>query len=697
MNQDERFVPFGAQYYRAPTPAPEQWPGDLENMARLGFNTIKIWAQWRWNQPSQDEYDFADLDRLMDLAEKNGLKVVINTIFDVAPVWFWELYPEAAMLTNDGRRVGPTTTACRQIGGAPGPCLHHPAAAPGIDAFLAQTVRRYAGHPALLAWDLWNEPELTCGLARDPRPENLVCYCRHTIEAFRFWLGRKYGDLPVLNRIWGRNYRSWNEVEAPRDPGAIGDMLDWRRFFVETISGEMARRAKVARAADGTHPIMCHTVPPPVFDPVSCGSDDWELARCCDWFGNSTAGNPFTTDVAVAAAGGRRVINAEIHALPGGTMNPPHPPEKSDLDSFILAPLARGVSGFIFWQYRPELLGLEAPAWGLTREDGSCTPWLTYAAELNRVLQEHASLVAEGRPLPPEVGILIHPHAQILTWCARGDFELYHGSVQGAHALFYRANHRVRLLHPADLREGLSESLRLVYLPFPYALDAETAGRLRRWTEAGGTLVAEAGFGRYCPETNRHADTMPGYGFTEVFGAREIGMIVDRRVPIRLRPEPGADQAWQTEGAEFAVPLAPDRALILARFEDGGAAAVQAAYGCGTAVLIGTCPGLAYYRSGAQGPSPLAATLASLAGVSPAVRAEGPLRADVLLDGDRCLLIVENLSGAETQGKVHVDLPGRWRAVALTGEAVSLPGEGLNLSLTLVPKAFCLALGRADR
>ena len=61
---------FGAQYYRAPTPETECWETDLSRMKELGFTDVKFWVQWRWNNRRENEYDFGDLDRLTDLAEK---------------------------------------------------------------------------------------------------------------------------------------------------------------------------------------------------------------------------------------------------------------------------------------------------------------------------------------------------------------------------------------------------------------------------------------------------------------------------------------------------------------------------------------------------------------------------------------------------------------------------------------------------
>lgn len=143
------FLPFGAQYFRSPTPLPESWESDLKNIRRHGFNTIKIWAQWRSNHPQKDVIDFSDLQRLMDLALQNDLKVDINLIMDVSPVWLVREYPDSYMVFNDGTVLSPRTTEYRQIGGAPGPCYHHPQANYYKRLFVEKLAETFAGHPAL--------------------------------------------------------------------------------------------------------------------------------------------------------------------------------------------------------------------------------------------------------------------------------------------------------------------------------------------------------------------------------------------------------------------------------------------------------------------------------------------------------------------------------------------------------------------
>ena len=69
MKITDQFV-YGTQYYRAPTPLPEEWAVDLERMSDAGLDTIQIRVQWHWNERCEGEYCFDDVDKLFDLAQK---------------------------------------------------------------------------------------------------------------------------------------------------------------------------------------------------------------------------------------------------------------------------------------------------------------------------------------------------------------------------------------------------------------------------------------------------------------------------------------------------------------------------------------------------------------------------------------------------------------------------------------------------
>lgn len=84
---------------------------------------MKYWVQWRASVSKEGTYHFDDIQELMDIAQRNGLKVILNVIFDVAPAWFYKKYPDSKMVTADGSILEPRAINCRQIGGAPGPVI----------------------------------------------------------------------------------------------------------------------------------------------------------------------------------------------------------------------------------------------------------------------------------------------------------------------------------------------------------------------------------------------------------------------------------------------------------------------------------------------------------------------------------------------------------------------------------------------
>ena len=58
---------YGAQYYRPPFPGKDCWQRDMENMRRLGFTCVKLWAVWNWVERTPGEFHFEGLDELVIL------------------------------------------------------------------------------------------------------------------------------------------------------------------------------------------------------------------------------------------------------------------------------------------------------------------------------------------------------------------------------------------------------------------------------------------------------------------------------------------------------------------------------------------------------------------------------------------------------------------------------------------------------
>lgn len=513
---------YGAEYYRAPTPTPEFWRDDLQRMADSGFNAVKFFVQWRWVHRRPETFFTDDIDRLMDLAADNGLAVTINLIFDVAPAWIFASYPDCPMVTAAGTVLEPRAVPCRAIGGYPGPCFNHPLAQAAREAFLRHVVSRYAEHAAMGMWDVWNEPESCLFLRHPPREENLLCYCAHCRSAFQAWLETRHHRIEHLNDVWGRCYEDWEEIELPRVRGTYADMVEWRQFHLDVLAGEARRRIAAVKAIDAEHPVYLHPVPNTMapFNAVT-GVDDFQVADGCDCFGGTTAKAPVTPLQTVSAAQGRVAYNVEVHLRAGDTSMYPREMTLRDIADSFVPQIGLGIRGFLYWQYRCESLGAEAPAWGLLDPDGSAGTTHQAAVEFWRRLRPVAGRIMQAAVEPPEVAILKSTPNEIFHWCMVGNLDGLRRGIDGYTNLFYEQNCRVAYVNDRIVVEGLPACVRLLVIPECYAMAQEVADAVAAWVHGGGTLLCEAHTGGYNLTVGRHSRVLPGLGLATAFGLRE--------------------------------------------------------------------------------------------------------------------------------------------------------------------------------
>ncbi len=598
-------IPFGTQYYRAPSPPPEEWETDLAAIARLGMNTVKFWVQWRWNNPAHGTFQFDDIDRLMEIAERNRLKVILNTIVDVAPAWIYREYPDASMVTLDGRRIGPQVQPHRQIGGL-GVCLNHAEVMEHQFEFLRTTFRRYHDHPALDIWNVASEPEITQSMAElrlwaddHQKMGDMLCFCPHCQAAFPGWLERKYETIEALNSSWNRNYAGFDEIEIPRTRNSFNDVIDWRMFFADTLAANVRRRFAIARQEDPDHPLMCHHVFIQGFPVTSTGSDPWNFGQLGDLHGITQMDDAMMCDVLRNAARGKPVISAEMLVLFGYTLDLSPLPTADAMKRHIFTGIASNLKGFIFWQYRPETLAREAPAWGLTQLDGSMTPWLQSFADCGAVLQRNAEFLLEASPRTADVALLYSPENQVFGWAATGNEKTVTDSLLGMHRALYEANFAVDVVHERELAQVLSQH-RVLVIPFPYRLAEASCRVIEEWVGQGGTVIAEAYMAGWNVEEGRHSTTVPGHGLERLFQARQIAATRgDDNGEVDIHVDAGF---WKdaksliVKGALVRETLLSTGAEVLAHFGDGTAAITRSRAGKGWAILIGSYLALPFFH-----------------------------------------------------------------------------------------------------
>lgn len=230
---------FGVYYY--PEHWPEaQWERDIKRVADLGFDFIH-YNEFAWArlEPTEGNLDFTWLDKVIDLADKNGLKVLLCTPSPCIPAWLAEKHPEVLRVDEEGNRVGHR-----------GARLDHSLANPIYQKYVARIVtklaERYAQDDRVWGWQISNEPHIQGGSDYSPS----------ALKAFRAWLKNKYGTIEKLNEAWGAAFWSFtmNHFDQVIIPSANPHAyLDFETYTSEEIARDLIDQANIIRAhGDGS-------------------------------------------------------------------------------------------------------------------------------------------------------------------------------------------------------------------------------------------------------------------------------------------------------------------------------------------------------------------------------------------------------------------------------------------------------------
>lgn len=246
---------------------PEQWPEEIwqEDMklmkqAHINEVTLNVFS-WSLLQPSENEYDFHLLDRIVDICKANGLRIVMATGTGALPAWMCLRHP-------DVNRIGYNGEIYRH-NGRENFCASSPTFRKYAGLLAAKMAQHYvergdagASDSPIVAWHLSNE-------------YSGFCWCDRCAQAFREWLKAKYhNNIDEVNdawnaHMWSHTYHSFDEIFPPNTRGdgmegsaywaghAVlgGYSLDYRHFYNDQVRACIQLERDAVRTYDTYAPI----------------------------------------------------------------------------------------------------------------------------------------------------------------------------------------------------------------------------------------------------------------------------------------------------------------------------------------------------------------------------------------------------------------------------------------------------------
>ena len=564
--------PFGGMATRPEwLPRGEQdWRRDLAVIKDTGFDAIRIRIGF---DSSIDE-----VGRLLDLCAELEVGVLFGFATFYVGYAFFEQHPDAKVVDRGGSAYpgGPHDYLW------PRACVDHPVYRRRRDELVRASARRFRGHPAILDWDIHNEPNL--GVGDHP------CYCVHSVAGYRADLERRFGSIEAVNARFATACAGFADLQPPReaDPDAAGRWRDWREFSARRLSAFLLEGADLIRAeCPGVRVSFNYTH----FEGLQAKGQDWWLLPRLDYTSSSLYHGSGAQTAAIAGAhlALLKALAPEqelwITEFQGGPF--PYAGAGRDASASLLwrgiqieaevnQVASHGADALFFYRWEPLLSGPE--------------PWINHMVDVDeydterrlatrRVIAElrgHAEMLAGARTVPARVAIYL---SREMVWQANARAAPLADTVYGLYGLFLDLGYEVTFVTGGSFPPA-GAGLDLVAVPFPLALSADELEGLTAFVAGGGRVVAElpmtglddcrraaAAFGMECREWIRPDHWMAGWSMNDAQGGFGGFAFFDRVLAGRFAGTVLA--RYRDVDAPALVAAGPEGRLLVATFALG--------------------------------------------------------------------------------------------------------------------------------
>ena len=611
-------VRLGTAYYHEYQPY-ERLAADLDLMAEARINVIRIgesvWSTW---EPREGQFDLDWLVPVLDGADERGMSAIIGTPTYAVPPWLRRTYPETTARSATGVEV---PYGARQDIDYSHPGFRHLA-----ERLVRKIVERYRDHPAVIGWQVDNEPG------------QKIFYNHSVFQGFLEFLRKRYGDVESLNTRWGLTYWShrlseWADLWTPDGNSTPSYDLAWRRYQAQLTHDYIAWQADLVRElVPAEHFVTtCVALGQVGLDIAQVGlpldvvgtnvyyatQDGLKLPGSEELSGGlypffvSWGGPAWMYLQADLSRGTRQrpflVTETNASSIGGSADN--FPSYAGQLRQVVWALVARGARLVEYWHWHSLHYGAETYWGGILPH--SLKPGRIYheLAAVGAELDGHTELIGELHTIS-DVGLLLSAESR---WAMEfmgplraagsgwfGDPHSYERIVAAFFRGLFDAGLSIDVVAPQQLPEDAGEMAHrwpVLVVPGLYVADDATLEGLKAYAAAGGHLVLTPRTGYADEEAVARHEVMPGT-LREAAGLR-YEEFTNLTEPVHVLPvgEPTLTGA----GTGWADGLIVEGADVLAGYEHPHlrqfAAIATNAFGSGRVTYVGTVPDRELSRS----------------------------------------------------------------------------------------------------
>src|ERR1017187_927969 len=366
---------IGVYYYPEAWPS-NQWARDIANIKKLNLEFVHMGEfAWAFMEPEEGKFDFAWLDRNIQLCADQGLKVVLCTPSPTPPVWLSEKHPEILMVDADGRTMLHGT---RQQGNWSSDEYRK-----YVGKIVEELGKRYGNDPRVWGWQLDNE---LSHYGKEPS------YDDASQAKFRLWLKNKYGTIDRLNEAWGdafwsQMYQNFDQIRIPNSKELVAQInehaeLDAQRWFADEAADYLRFQTGILRKYCGHRQWITSNFMH-MFNAVNPAllRDDFEIITWTHYpaHGNLNEGPlgfrlggaaemSFSHDFHRSINGFEGLMELQPGQVNWGDVNPqPYP---GAIHLWIMRAFAADAKIVCTYRYREPLFGAEQYHYGLVGTDG---------------------------------------------------------------------------------------------------------------------------------------------------------------------------------------------------------------------------------------------------------------------------------------------------------------------------------------